>query len=132
LYVDYRCLEGETRPVLSAIDQLGAKARSIGARPLAALVATIRRARTLHDVVPPIEDRGASGGLTGREVEVLRFLADGLSDRQIAERLGISKRTVSTHVSHILAKLSVGKRAEAALLARHLPENGDPRHARMS
>lgn len=132
LYVDYRCLEGETRPALSAIDQLGAKARSIGARPLAALVATIRRARTLHDVVPPIEDRGASGGLTGREVEVLRFLADGLSDRQIAERLGISKRTVSTHVSHILAKLSVGKRAEAALLARHLPENGDPRHARMS
>jgi DNA-binding NarL/FixJ family response regulator len=58
---------------------------------------------------------GASlGMLSGRELEVLRYLASGLTDRGIAERLGISPRTVETHVGAVLHKLAVKNRAEAA------------------
>jgi DNA-binding NarL/FixJ family response regulator len=60
---------------------------------------------------------GSAGGLEGlspRESDVLRMLAEGLTDREIAEALVISPRTVETHVSNILHKLGVRKRAEAA------------------
>jgi two-component system, NarL family, nitrate/nitrite response regulator NarL len=58
---------------------------------------------------------GASlGPLSPREEEILRLLADGLTDREIAERLVISPRTVETHVSNILHKLDVRNRAQAA------------------
>ncbi len=53
-------------------------------------------------------------GLSPRENDVLRMLADGLTDREIAQALVISPRTVETHVSNILHKLGVRKRAEAA------------------
>lgn len=54
------------------------------------------------------------GDLSEREHEVLRHLGDGLTDREIAERLGISPRTVETHVGSILHKLGVKNRAQAA------------------
>jgi DNA-binding NarL/FixJ family response regulator len=53
--------------------------------------------------------------LSTREDQVLRHLADGLTDREIGERLGISPRTVETHVGSILHKLGVRNRAGAAL-----------------
>ena len=53
-------------------------------------------------------------GLTGREVEVLRLLARGLSNREIAERLVISKRTVDTHIDHIFGRLGVSSRMQLA------------------
>jgi DNA-binding NarL/FixJ family response regulator len=53
-------------------------------------------------------------GLSSREEEVLHLLADGLTDREIAENLQISPRTVETHVSNVLHKLGVRNRAEAA------------------
>jgi DNA-binding CsgD family transcriptional regulator/tetratricopeptide (TPR) repeat protein len=56
-------------------------------------------------------------GLSSREIEVLRLIADGMSDRAIAERLFISPRTVGSHVSNILTKLNVTTRAEAAVVA---------------
>jgi ATP/maltotriose-dependent transcriptional regulator MalT len=59
-------------------------------------------------------------GLTDREVEVLRHLADGRSNKQIGERLFISAKTVSVHVSSILAKLGVASRGEAAATAHQL------------
>jgi DNA-binding NarL/FixJ family response regulator len=52
--------------------------------------------------------------LSAREEQVLRHLADGLTDREIGERLGISPRTVETHVGSILHKLGVRNRAGAA------------------
>jgi two-component system, NarL family, nitrate/nitrite response regulator NarL len=57
---------------------------------------------------------GALDRLTTRERDVLRLLADGLGDRDIAAALTISRRTVETHVSSILRKLDVRNRAEAA------------------
>ncbi len=56
--------------------------------------------------------------LTPREAEVLRFLAEGRTDRQIAEALTISPRTVTTHVGSILHKLGATSRAEAARRSR--------------
>jgi DNA-binding NarL/FixJ family response regulator len=63
----------------------------------------------------------ATGLLSKRETEVLRLLADGHSNRAIAERLFISPKTVEHHVSRIYSKLGLGTRAEAAAYAaRHL------------
>ncbi|MGZ0235660.1 helix-turn-helix domain-containing protein, partial [Streptomyces sp. CPS1] len=59
-------------------------------------------------------------GLTTREREVLRLVAAGRTNRQIAEELFISPKTVSVHVSNILAKLGVSSRGEAAALAHRL------------
>jgi DNA-binding NarL/FixJ family response regulator len=57
------------------------------------------------------------GALTDREREVLAQIADGRSNREIARLLGVSEKTVKTHVSSVLAKLGVADRTQAALLA---------------
>jgi DNA-binding NarL/FixJ family response regulator len=64
-------------------------------------------------------------GLTTREAEVLRLLADGLTNRQIAARLFISQKTVGAHVAHIFEKLNVHTRLQAARHAERL-EVSDP------
>jgi non-specific serine/threonine protein kinase len=65
-------------------------------------------------------DRGSEARLTPREREILGLLANGLSDRQIAESLSISHRTVGFHITNLLAKLGVKSRTAAAAYAiRH-------------
>ncbi|HEX3218936.1 MAG TPA: response regulator transcription factor [Candidatus Limnocylindria bacterium] len=61
-----------------------------------------------------IDPAQALPGISPREEEVLSLLADGLTDKEIADRLGISPRTVETHVGSLLNKLGVRNRAEAA------------------
>ena len=55
--------------------------------------------------------------LTAREVEILKLVAQGLPNQEIADRLVISERTVRTHVTHILSKLHLANRTQAALYA---------------
>jgi NarL family two-component system response regulator LiaR len=64
------------------------------------------------------EERTAEEALTPREMEVLRLVAQGLTNYQIARQLGLSVRTVEAHLTHIYAKLGVSSRTEAALLAQ--------------
>ena len=56
--------------------------------------------------------------LTGREREIVQLLADGLSNREIGERLGITERTVKFHVGEILARLGASNRAQAVAIAK--------------
>jgi DNA-binding NarL/FixJ family response regulator len=71
-------------------------------------------AHLLRDVRVPEE---SAEPLTERETEVLRLLARGMSNKEIAQALVISEQTVKTHVSHILDKLGVSSRTHAALYA---------------
>jgi DNA-binding CsgD family transcriptional regulator/tetratricopeptide (TPR) repeat protein len=68
----------------------------------------------------PDRDPARRLGLTGRERDVLRLVSAGRTNRQIAGELFISPKTASVHVSHILAKLGVSGRGEAAALAHRL------------
>ncbi|WP_420710876.1 helix-turn-helix transcriptional regulator [Streptomyces sp. NRRL S-118] len=68
----------------------------------------------------PGEETGDGFGLTPREQDVLRLVAEGRTNRQIAEELFISPKTASVHVSNILSKLGVSGRGEAAALAHRL------------
>ncbi len=91
----------------------------LGAAPLrAALEALARRARL--DLGQGVGRAPKAAGLTARELEVLRLLVAGRSNRQIAEALFISGKTASVHVTNILAKLGVHSRVEAAARARDL------------
>jgi DNA-binding CsgD family transcriptional regulator len=98
----------------------------LGARPLdGEIQALARRARL--DLAPPAAAAAAEGptpaaqlGLTPREAEVLVLVAAGRSNRQIAQALFISPKTVGVHVSNILAKLGVAGRVEAAAIAHRL------------
>ncbi|WP_249360218.1 helix-turn-helix transcriptional regulator, partial [Promicromonospora citrea] len=90
------------------------EAEAMGAAPLAEAVRALARRARLD--LPGVR-RATTSTLTEREEEVLGLVAQGLSNRQIGERLFISTKTVSVHVSNVLAKLGASGRAEAVSLA---------------
>ncbi|HEX5908608.1 MAG TPA: HD domain-containing phosphohydrolase, partial [Propionibacteriaceae bacterium] len=110
----------EPRPYRDALDASAVAARlrdevRAGRLDGAAVDAVLRAAG--HRVR---RNREWPAGLTAREVEVLRHLARGMSQQQIAERLVISRKTAGNHVEHIYAKIGVSNRAMASLFAtRH-------------
>jgi DNA-binding CsgD family transcriptional regulator len=115
---------GDEPALREALDRLIA----MGARPLATRVR-----RRLHDIGarnipagPRATTATSPAGLTPRETEILELLRDGLTDREIADRLVISPRTVGHHVSAILAKLGVHRRTEAIGVARDLGRGKQP------
>jgi DNA-binding NarL/FixJ family response regulator len=76
----------------------------------------------LLDVIAniPADDEHAGSfpdGLTSREVEVLTLIAQGLTNRQIAERLFVNESTVKTHINHLFAKIGIHDRAQAVTYA---------------
>jgi DNA-binding NarL/FixJ family response regulator len=69
------------------------------------------------DALTGSADRAAVHGLTPRELEVLRLVASGKSNREVAAELVISERTVARHVQNIFAKLRVSSRTAASVFA---------------
>jgi DNA-binding NarL/FixJ family response regulator len=96
-----------------------ALAAGLGAEPLAQEIAVLgQRGRIVLESSP---DAGVAGfGLTSRELEVLRLVATGRSNREIANELFISPKTASVHVSNIMGKLGAASRGEAAAKAHAL------------
>ena len=77
---------------------------------------TIAR-KLLQEIARPVELLPAPEALTAREMEVLRLIAQGLSNQEIADRISVSEPTVRAHVSRILGKLHLASRTQAALYA---------------
>ena len=114
---------GERETAAERLTDAYRSARKLGAQPLAALAA-----RRLEALGEPVEERLgrraagelARGGLTRRELEVMRFVATGRTNREIATELFLSRRTVDMHVRNILAKLGCRSRAAATRRAVEL------------
>jgi NarL family two-component system response regulator LiaR len=73
--------------------------------------------KVLFELAHPAKDALTTDPLTARELDVLRLVAQGRSNKEIAEKLVITELTVSTHVSNILSKLHLASRTQAALFA---------------
>jgi DNA-binding NarL/FixJ family response regulator len=71
----------------------------------------------VHALLRRVVPQRSATSLTRRELEVLNLLADGFKQREIADRLVISPKTVGTHIEHVLSKLGVHSRAEAVAAA---------------
>jgi DNA-binding NarL/FixJ family response regulator len=108
-------------------------AEGLGARLLVAEIDGLARRARIELALPEAAPDGPALvptappdelGLTPREREVLALVADGRTNRQIAEALFISNKTASVHVSNILAKLGVANRGEAAAVAHRLRLSG--------
>jgi DNA-binding CsgD family transcriptional regulator len=108
------------REATDCLQDAFATASRIGAVPLRTQIEQLaQRARiTLSVDLAPDASSADALGLTPRELEILGRLADGLTDREIAEALFISKKTASVHVSNVLHKLDVSNRVEAGRIGQ--------------
>ena len=102
--------------------QAGAQAYLLKNAPSSQLVAAIRAVHAGLRKIPPevaslVSDRGPGPGLTAREIEVLRLVAKGRTNLEIAEELRITRGTAKWFVSSILSKLGVDDRTEAVTMA---------------
>ena len=89
----------------------------LGARPMLAEIAELaRRGRLDLRTTAVVQPTGSP--LTAREAEVLTLVATGASNRQVGQKLFISDKTASVHLSHVMAKLGAASRTEAVALAR--------------
>ena len=99
--------------LVSAIHAAATGASFIDRELLPVLMQRISAASPAHSA--RLDDK--AGGLTRREVEVLHLIVEGLSNKEIAERLRISLDTVKSHVQHVIQKLGVSDRTQAAVFA---------------
>jgi DNA-binding CsgD family transcriptional regulator/tetratricopeptide (TPR) repeat protein len=117
---------GDRQDATGRLRRAAELAQSVGARPLSEEIGSLARNGRIALTGRAGDDRpGEAGnrgyrGLTAREFEVLRYVAAGRSNPEIAAKLFISAKTASVHVSNILTKLSVSSRGEAAAAAHRL------------
>ena len=113
--------EVQTAALLDAMRTVGAGGKTLDPVSSAAVIDQIRRGNVVSQ-----EDRLAQQ-LSERELQVLELIAEGLTNREIGERLFLSEKTVKHHVSDVLSKLGLGRRVEAATFAiRRSAHSMDP------
>jgi DNA-binding NarL/FixJ family response regulator len=105
--IGYLLKDTEADELLRAIKAASAGQVQLSPKAAARLMREVRTPEALEE-------------LTERELEVLRLLAQGQSNKEIAYKLSIGEKTVKTHVSNILAKLNVSSRTQAALYAARI------------
>ena len=82
-------------------------------------------AQVLERMRAAAEDKGPLAGLSEQERTVLALIGEGLTNREIGERMFLAEKTVKNYVSHLLAKLGMQRRTQAAILATELRRTGD-------
>lgn len=106
--------------ILEALRDLTVNELLDAVRHLAPLQASCAQAdqhnRHLRVVAPP-QERDALASLSERELQVVRLVAEGLSNKEISARLTLSDKTVKNHISHILAKMGLTARTQVAVYA---------------
>jgi two-component system, NarL family, response regulator DevR len=103
--------------LVSAIRTVGAGGSLLDGRTTEALMKRLRRGR---------DGGGPLAGLTEQERAVFDLIGEGMTNRQIAERLYLAEKTVKNYVSHLLAKLGMQRRTQAAVLAAELKSRKPP------
>ncbi|HEX3265539.1 MAG TPA: AAA family ATPase [Candidatus Limnocylindrales bacterium] len=124
---------GDRPAAAAALAEAATTAAALGATPLGRLLAGLARQAgiALPDGIPTGQagaDRAPTAhgeALTSREAEVLRLVAAGWTNQQIADELFITRKTASVHVSNIMSKLGAANRGEAAAVAHRLGLAGD-------
>jgi len=119
-----QALWGEDDPLARPVYGTAGSVRAITAEDLRAhfrryLVPTQMVLAVAGDPQPPVERRDTFG-LSAREREVLSLIADGLSNREIADRLVIALSTVKSHINNLYGKLGTQRRTQAISIARDL------------
>jgi DNA-binding NarL/FixJ family response regulator len=110
---DLHAAQGESETARTLLDEVRAICEPLGAKPARARAdALAARLDTARPVAPAYP-----AGLSTREVDVLRLVAQGLTNQQVAERLYLSPRTVEQHLRSIYNKLGVSTRAAATRFA---------------
>jgi DNA-binding NarL/FixJ family response regulator len=109
---DLRAATGDRDGAQVALAEARTMLEPLGAKP--ALARADALDARLAAMAPSTTQATYLAGLSAREVEVLRLVAQGLSDAQVAERLYLSPRTVGTHLRTIYNKLGVDNRTAAA------------------
>ncbi len=120
-----RSVQGRTDDAVALLAEVRSICEPLEAKPT--LERTVCLATQISNRSIPLGEPSLPAGLTRREGEVLRLVARGLSNREIADTLFISERTAEHHVSNILGKLGYSSRAQAAVFAaEHGLSSGRP------
>ncbi len=111
---ELRLAQAQIQEAAALLDEVQSICEPLEARP------TLDRVASLRDQIDKRSKKSPSypAGLSPREVEVLRLVAEGLTDAEIAEKLFISRRTVTSHLTSVYNKIGIGSRAAASVWAK--------------
>jgi ATP/maltotriose-dependent transcriptional regulator MalT len=121
-YEQARCHWRLAEALLATGDREGARTHAQAAATAAEQMHAVPLQRAVAETISSARlapsATGGDGGLTAREGEILALVAEGLTNRDIGKRLFISDKTVSVHLSNLMAKLNVSSRTEAVTVAQ--------------
>lgn len=111
----YLLKTAEVEELVKAVRAVNAGQTALDPLVTQKVVSQFKGGKSLPDVIAEVGDE--MDGLTGRELEVLRMVGQGLTNKEVAQKLYISDRTVQAHLSSIFSKLQVASRTEAVMYA---------------